>query len=538
MHGRVAASASTIIRRAATPYGTPLTGRAPGQTTALSSGDPYDATAPGHIGARNYNPATDLFISVDPNSITSSPQTMTGYTYAADSPVTNSDPTGLVCVPGEPVADCNDTSTQNNTGTTTTGTSSTSTGAGGESSWTDDGSGGSSGGFYVTSMCMRFGLDCMFHHPPVVRNPPGGTGGFLAGLGYAIVSLAGLACGACIAAHIFFGTPDVESDYLQWVKHLGVNTNPNTEFANGFAVGNLVLLLAGGVAGGADAVGVGVDVAADGADAGEAGADAGEQAAASCGGSSFTAQTKIVLASGDLIQINRIKVGDKVLATDVETGKTRAERVVTVLVHHDTDLYDLRARAAHGLAVIHTTSSHLFWDLTAHRWVKAGQLGTGDSLRGPVGLTAVTVSGGYTPSRHNGWMWDLTVQDDHDFYVEPAVALPPSQAGPAAVAILVHNCGDGTPDYSTRTERAGDLPGKYTQGQSTRDPASQWYHEMLSNTDLIGSINDADEGEGIIVSQEGRIIGGNHRMDELLMRIDNGQIDPETPIMIQLFGDR
>jgi hypothetical protein len=91
-------------------------------------------------------------------------------------------------------------------------------------------------------------------------------------------------------------------------------------------------------------------------------------------------------------------------------------------------------------------------------------------------------------------MWDLTVpgNNDYDFYV--AVA---------ATAVLVHNCGDGTPGYSTRTERAGDLPGKYTQGQSTRDPASQWYHEMLSNDDLLGSINNADEGEGIVVSQEG-----------------------------------
>lgn len=39
-------------------------------------------------------------------------------------------------------------------------------------------------------------------------------------------------------------------------------------------------------------------------------------------------------------------------------------------------------------------------------------------------------------------MWDLTVQDDHDFYVEPDVTLPPSRAGPSDVAVLVHNCGE------------------------------------------------------------------------------------------------
>src|SRR6266511_6200289 len=38
--------------------------------------------------------------------------------------------------------------------------------------------------------------------------------------------------------------------------------------------------------------------------------------------------------------------------------------------------------------------------------------------------------------------------------------------------------------WSTRTERAGDLAGKYRPGQATRDPASQWYHEELSNEEL------------------------------------------------------
>jgi hypothetical protein len=37
-------------------------------------------------------------------------------------------------------------------------------------------------------------------------------------------------------------------------------------------------------------------------------------------------------------------------------------------------------------------------------------------------------------------MWDLTIQDVHDFYVEPATVLPPTRAGPTAVPVLVHNC--------------------------------------------------------------------------------------------------
>ncbi|MCE4944414.1 hypothetical protein LVX13_14990 [Streptomyces albulus] len=87
-----------------------------------------------------------------------------------------------------------------------------------------------------------------------------------------------------------------------------------------------------------------------------------------------------------------------------------------------------------------------------------------------------------------------------------------------------------------RNEKAGDLGGKYTEGQSTRDPASQWYHEELSNKDLLDGINNAAEGEGILVSRGGTILGGHHRWGELQTRIKDGRIDPDTPIRIDVLG--
>jgi RHS repeat-associated protein len=93
----------TIIRRAFTPYGTPVTGTGtwPANRTLLN--DPEDpATGLITIGARQLNPATGLFISVDPILDTSNPQTMTGYTYAADDPISSEDPTGLhACSTGD-----------------------------------------------------------------------------------------------------------------------------------------------------------------------------------------------------------------------------------------------------------------------------------------------------------------------------------------------------------------------------------------------------------------------------------------------------
>jgi hypothetical protein len=35
----------------------------------------------------------------------------------------------------------------------------------------------------------------------------------------------------------------------------------------------------------------------------------------------------------------------------------------------------------------------------------------------------------------------------------------------------------------------------------------------------------------------GQILGGNHRMDELLTRVGDGRVDPEEQIVIQVLGD-
>lgn len=77
--------------------------------------------------------------------------------------------------------------------------------------------------------------------------------------------------------------------------------------------------------------------------------------------------------------------------------------------------------------------------------------------------------------------------------------------------MLVHNTGPGCgPTISTRYEKAGDL-GKYTEGQKTRDTASQWYHEYLSEEELLDGVNKAPKGDGILVSRDGTILGGHHR---------------------------
>jgi RHS repeat-associated protein len=95
-------------------------GTAPGSWPDTNGflGKPTDAdTALTIIGARQYDPATGRFLSVDPVLDTSSPQTMAGYSYAADNPVSASDPTGL-CMRFTATDSCNyDPPTGKSTGT-------------------------------------------------------------------------------------------------------------------------------------------------------------------------------------------------------------------------------------------------------------------------------------------------------------------------------------------------------------------------------------------------------------------------------------
>ena len=54
-----------------------------------------------------------------------------------------------------------------------------------------------------------------------------------------------------------------------------------------------------------------------------------------------------------------------------------------------------------------------------HQWRPAAKLEKGEHLKTSNGQSAVA-DGGSTPTDQDDWIWDLTVQDDHDFYVEPA----------------------------------------------------------------------------------------------------------------------
>ncbi|MFI1995285.1 polymorphic toxin-type HINT domain-containing protein [Actinoplanes sp. NPDC020271] len=144
---------------------------------------------------------------------------------------------------------------------------------------------------------------------------------------------------------------------------------------------------------------------------------------------SFTADTPVLMADGTAKPIGSVRVGDKVVATNPETGETSQKAVTKVHDNVDSKFVDLNIIDATGhLETIHTTSEHPFWSESDHEWVNAGSLSIGTYLRSTnKGSAEVASRVIYSGSRH---MINLTVADIHTYYV--IVGTTP---------VLVHNAG-------------------------------------------------------------------------------------------------
>jgi hypothetical protein len=242
------------------------------------------------------------------------------------------------------------------------------------------------------------------------------------------------------------------------------------------------------------------DGIAAGDEAASAAEGADDDAAASCGGNSFTGATPVVLGSGAVAPIDSIHVGDRVLATNVITGKSSAKTVQKLWVNHDTDLMDVTVTSHGTSSVIHATQHHLFWDELTKTCVEADRLHTGDALLSDNGMIVRVAATRVVPAAHD--MWDLTVASDHDFYIVTASA-----------AVLVHNC----PNYMTdmdhiwKTHGPGaDIPGKgeFAPGTSQED-----VQDMIDRAQESAKPEPNPNGEGgeVYDYDVGRTIGTTGR---------------------------
>ncbi|MET8154807.1 polymorphic toxin-type HINT domain-containing protein [Sphaerisporangium sp. NPDC005289] len=452
-------AAQTADRRRFTPFGQ-MRGVQPAYwpgERGFVGGTIDTSTALTHLGAREYDAETGRFISVDPVFDQSDPQSWNGYAYSGNNPVTTSDPSGLL---------------------------------------RDGGGGGSSpilaqdAGMLGAASGLAIGGASHYSIPPprpaTHPKPHCGTWDFgckakkvwhdykgtIVNITVAVVvtigceaATGGAGSVGCLAAG---GAAGNLAEYMvtkppdQWslggmVKTATVGAVVN--MAGGFVgkaaaavVGKLATTAAGKVVAGAvakaaskakSAIGKGGGAAAEGAEgaaakgAGKGAGKGGESPRAESGRSgggcnSFIAGTKVKMANGTLKPIEKIKPGEKVLATDPLTGKTTPKAVLAtysglsyltlIQITVDTD-----GKKGDATGTILTTEHHLFWNAKDRTWVRADQLTDADRLRDPDGKPLPVVGATLRPDHPA--VHDITVEDVHSFYVAAA-----------DTSVLVHNC--------------------------------------------------------------------------------------------------
>jgi hypothetical protein len=117
------------------------------------------------------------------------------------------------------------------------------------------------------------------------------------------------------------------------------------------------------------------------------------------------------MADGSKKPIEDVKVGDKVLATDPETGAREAKTVDQVFVHDDT-VVDLVVDGQ----VITTTEDHPFWSVTDQRFERADELAAGEQVLTADGRV-LTVSGLKPDTARQGAAYNLSIQGIHTYHV-------------------------------------------------------------------------------------------------------------------------
>ncbi|MGQ4718791.1 polymorphic toxin-type HINT domain-containing protein [Streptomyces anulatus] len=131
---------------------------------------------------------------------------------------------------------------------------------------------------------------------------------------------------------------------------------------------------------------------------------------------SFAPGTEVLMADGTTRAIDDVRIGDEVLATDPATGRTVARKVTAEITGEGLkDLVTVTLTVDGGRERITATDGHPFWVPTLDRWVDAGELRAGQELRSTAGehvrITALD------HIRRPATVHNLTIAELHTYYV-------------------------------------------------------------------------------------------------------------------------
>ncbi|EHN76264.1 hypothetical protein SMCF_4245 [Streptomyces coelicoflavus ZG0656] len=363
-------SAQTFTKRYTTPFGEdrgePQYGPWPDDKGFL--GKTRDTTTGlTHIGAREYDPTIGQFISVDPILSLDQPNSLNGYNYANNNPATLSDPEGL-----RPVTPCERGCTD---GTTTYRDKLTSNGDG---TWSYESE------TYQYSYDSENDLHSVVisgsGHPsvggtkvlfkPYNLEPQEEVFKFVGSLLLPDPSdwedcLSGDSASNCFSA----------ATDLPWAKFLKLI--PDSMLKKGTKYAEDLL---------------------------------------SKGCKCFLAGTDVLMADGKTKDIEDVQLGDKVLATDPETGETTARQVTRLIVTDDDKHFnELSIATEDGVEELTATHEHPFWSPSERDWVPAGKLKPGMTLRTDDGDTVIVTGNRAFDTKAR--TYNLTVDGLHTYYV-------------------------------------------------------------------------------------------------------------------------
>ncbi|MFF3350618.1 DNRLRE domain-containing protein [Streptomyces sp. NPDC002779] len=226
--------------------------------------------------------------------------------------------------------------------------------------------------------------------------------------------------------------------------------------------------------------------------------------AKTCKTNSFVPGTQVVLPDGSTTAIEKLKVGDQVVATDPETGQTEPRYVTNARSHKgekalvtltvDRDGKDGEAKPVE----ITSTAAHLYWLPDFGRWVEAEDLKSGMWLQTSAG-TWVQITAIDTAHRTER-VYNLSVEGVHTYYV-----------GAGHTAVLVHNCGYENEAIAAQ-KRADDLKKQWGKGHDYSTVAvigvrNKITGEISEKVALAGGKNIDEVGKGVLKNGEEFIQG-------------------------------
>ncbi|MGW7575676.1 polymorphic toxin-type HINT domain-containing protein [Streptomyces sp. NPDC054765] len=223
----------------------------------------------------------------------------------------------------------------------------------------------------------------------------------------------------------------------------------------------------------------------------------------------FLAGTKVLMADHSTKNIESVKAGDQVLATDPVSGLTGKRSVTGLIVtEHDKNFNELTIATPQGNRHLTATNEHPFWSPSQNAWTDAAHLHPGMTLR-TIDGSAVTIKGN-RPFSENARTYNLTVDNLHTYYV---------LAGETPV--LVHNSNCPWTSYRKFDDDGHPVDGTQIPMNEALEAAQKWigpgYSETVKGSGRYLSKDGtrvARLGERDITGQHG---GGPHMNFERLV---------------------